>query len=130
MEKNCIVVVKEESGEKLIIRKEYYDMLIENGANIAAELLCDETIISERDGLISLSIPSGINGIGPFAFCDWNNLKDILIPESVKFIALGAFQNCSNLKIIHFMGTKDKWDKIDKAEADIPSPIKILFENE
>lgn len=49
-------------------------------------------------GLISVTIPEGINSIGRSAFYGCSNLEKIVIPESVSSIGSGVFTGCSKLE--------------------------------
>ena len=56
-------------------------------------------------------IPGEIDGvtvseIGVFAFQDHTELKTVIIPTSVTSVRYGAFENCSNLEQIVFLGTE------------------------
>ena len=54
--------------------------------------------------------------IGEAAFKNNKVVETIYIPESIKSIRIQAFIYCSNLKNIHYQGTKEQWDKIDIAD--------------
>ena len=50
--------------------------------------------------------PAGdlVTGINPYAFCNCNNIISITIPEKVRIIGEGAFDNCYNLTTVIFEG--------------------------
>ncbi len=54
--------------------------------------------------ITSLSLREGTIGIGDMAFRNYNNLKSIDIPDSVKYIGTNAFSNCSLLESISLNG--------------------------
>ena len=70
-----------------------YTYVIENG----------ECTITGGESGVSLEIPAEIEGapvtaIADYAFMDWRSLESIQIPESVRYIGKGAFQNCESLR--------------------------------
>lgn len=107
-------------------------------------LIQDQTLIraftNDRDVSINESI--GITAIGPWAFTNCSALKSIKLPEGVVSIGKNAFANCNFLEYvtipktvikidtsifdsspsvsfveIHFAGSEDDWDKIEKADG-------------
>lgn len=59
-----------------------------------------------------VTIPDNIIGIR-FGFCGYTNLKSITIHSHMKYILLWAFEDCSSLTDIYFLGSKNQWKKID-----------------
>ncbi len=59
-----------------------------------------------------VTIPNGITYIGSGAFRGNKNIVQLVIPRSVKIIDNFAFQGCTNLRRIKFMGSELKWGKI------------------
>ena len=49
------------------------------------------------EGLVSVSIGSGVQTIGDFAFYYCKSLKELVIPDSVKYIRRYAFYDCTRL---------------------------------
>lgn len=45
-------------------------------------------------------IPEGVKRIGSHAFCDCRSLKEVLLPDSLEIIDVCAFNSCYNLKKI------------------------------
>jgi hypothetical protein len=77
--------------------------------------------------LTNVRIPEGITVIESSAFQDCKNLTSVTIPKSVASIAYLAFYNCPNLTEIHFEGTVDQWNAIEKdTRWNLNSPIKVV----
>ena len=53
-------------------------------------------------------------GIGGQAFFRNDNLTSVVVPENVKYIVQGAFNNCNNLTSITFKGTIEQWGAVNK----------------
>lgn len=49
----------------------------------------------------SIVVKKGTTCISPYAFCNCNQLKSIIIPGDVKEIGVNAFYGCSNLTNVH-----------------------------
>ncbi|MBQ3922647.1 MAG: leucine-rich repeat protein [Spirochaetales bacterium] len=61
-------------------------------------------------------IPNHIKTIGYKAFEECRNLTSLVVPDCIVSIWNEAFYGCYKLNDITFLGTKDQWLKIDKAE--------------
>ena len=59
-------------------------------------------------------IPDSVTSIGSGAFSNCSGLTSITIPNSVTYIGDYAFEGCSKLKEIHYNGTIEEWNKIQK----------------
>ena len=61
--------------------------------------LTDEITVSSiiDKSMTSINIPYGINTIGNYAFSDFNNLSNVIIPDSINLIRSDAFMNCTSL---------------------------------
>ncbi len=62
-----------------------------------------------------LVLPEGVNKIGTYAFKNFSNVYGdtcVFLPQTLKHISYGAFDNCSSLKAISYTGTCDEWCKI------------------
>ena len=59
-------------------------------------------------------IPDSVTSIGRNAFALCPILTSITIPDSVTSIGNNIFSNCHNLKSIHFQGTVEEWNAIEK----------------
>lgn len=60
--------------------------------------------IFEGTNVVSLNIPSSCKTIGNYAFAGCTYLREIYIPESLTAISPIAFNNCSNLALVHYDG--------------------------
>ena len=61
-------------------------------------------------------IPAGVTSIENSAFEDCSGLTSVTIPDSVTEIGYGAFWVCSGLTSIHFQGTREQWENVDKGD--------------
>ena len=77
-------------------------------------IVCNNTLIyvspkdnSNTEGRIHdiSKIDTGINRLGQFCFSDCKNMRRVNIPEKIKSIGDGAFENCENLCEVYFYGT-------------------------
>lgn len=57
-------------------------------------------------GCSNTTIPNNIESIGDSAFANCKTLEEIIIPESVRYIGVWAFELCDNLKSVYFMGNE------------------------
>ena len=62
--------------------------------------------------LLTVNIKDGTRGISNNAFHNCGTLTNITIPESIKFINYYAFNGCSNLMKVNYLGTIDQWAEI------------------
>jgi len=62
---------------------------------------------------IPYKIADGIvTEIAGSAFSGQNGLSVITIPETIRFIAVGAFEDCTNLARVNYWGTEEDWANI------------------
>lgn len=66
--------------------------------------------------LESIVIPDGVTSIEHNTFYDCDSLSSITISASVQSVGYTAFYRCS-LEEIHFGGTMEQWETIDKAHS-------------
>ena len=59
-----------------------------------------------------LILPENLKYIGQYAFRYMYNLKSIVIPKSVTDIEEGAFEDCG-LETINYIGTEKEWGEIN-----------------
>lgn len=71
--------------------------------------------LSKNLDIKRVKIADGVTSIEEDAFFGCKNLTEVIIPDSVTSIENDAFENCKNLKTIHYAGTKDQWNAIEKA---------------
>ena len=64
-------------------------------------------------GLTSVTIGESVTSIGYEAFWNCSGLTEVTIPNSVTSIGFEAFRYCSGLTKVNYLGTVDKWVKID-----------------
>ena len=80
------------------------------------------------NSLKSINIPKGVTAIENSTFFLCKNLTEVIIPDSVTSIENDAFENCKNLKTIHYAGTRDQWNAIEKAFDWIPSTRELMID--
>ena len=67
--------------------------------------------------LTDLVVPDGTSGILSFSFYGYKHLLSLTIPQSVKYIGIEAFGDCTNLDKVVYLGTVSEWYSIKKANA-------------
>ena len=65
------------------------------------------------ESLSEIVIPEGAENILGEAFRYCKNLKTITLPASIKRISDAAFDGCSSLATVHYLGTADQWKAIE-----------------
>ena len=90
-----------------------------NGCKNLEEIVLNNTVnkipsnfCSSSEALSSMVIPEGADSIGYQAFRLCRNLKTITIPTSVRRIESRAFDGCSSLTTVHYLGTEEQWKEI------------------
>ena len=77
-----------------------------------------------------INIPEGIEEIGAEAFCMSETIEQIYLPTTLKYIGFGAFAY-SDIKEIHYPGTREEWDKIKLGGSifeDHQQPLKLYID--
>jgi uncharacterized repeat protein (TIGR02543 family) len=64
-----------------------------------------------------ITVPEKIDGrvvssIGDFAFAGQSRLRDVTLPSGLNNIGRYAFSDCSNLEIVYYNGTEEEWNNI------------------
>ena len=59
-----------------------------------------------RDELMSVTFNNGAASIGSYAFLDCSLLEEVSLPESLKEIGASAFDGCSGLKKVNYIGNR------------------------
>lgn len=67
--------------------------------------------------LTSISIPDSVTSIEKSTFSSCSSLTSISIPNSVTRIGESAFYACSNLTEIHYGGTIEEWNRVEKSTS-------------
>lgn len=63
--------------------------------------------------ITDIIIPDSVRYIARVAFLRCENLETIVIPGGITTIDTAAFVNCENLKDVYFLGTEEEWNKIN-----------------
>lgn len=63
-------------------------------------------------GISTFAIPDGVKEIGFNAFSMCDALTEITIPGTVSVINMFAFDNCTSLKKVNFLGSEAQWKKV------------------
>ena len=72
-------------------------------------------------------VPNGVERIGKNAFSNCENLNKIILPQSLKEVEFGAFDDC-NIREIYFGGTLEEWLNLDWM-AFVQSPYDLYVNN-
>ena len=57
-------------------------------------------------------IPSGVEILAEYAFCNSKNIKTLYIPNTLNYSNICVFINCINLENIYFNGTFEEWENL------------------
>lgn len=103
----------------------YYNNGIENWFRISFDNVWSNPLVygakfyyKEGQGykvLTDLVVPDGVSGILSYSFCGYKHLLSLTIPQSVKYIGIAAFSDCTNLDKVIYLGTVSEWYSINKA---------------
>lgn len=70
-----------------------------------------------------------IIGIKKEAFCGFNKIEEVRIPQSIAVIEDNAFAQCNNIKKVIYKGRKYEWDQIQIGVGnEILHNIEVEFE--
>lgn len=95
---------------------------LENGITIISEYAFSNSDLEE------IIIPEGVKVIGVGAFDGCEKLEKIILPKSLEEIRHFAFSDCPNLTSINYKGTQEQWEKINK-KFPIPTNINFVSDN-
>ena len=67
--------------------------------------------------LTTATLKEGVQQICCGAFEKCKRLEKVFLPKSIVFIERSAFLECDGLKEIHFNGTEEEWQAVQKEEG-------------
>ena len=85
------------AGEAFLGCTDIKNIVIPDNVKQIGDSVYDEGVFAGCDNLISVDIPNGITRIEENSFKNCISLKNIDLPESLKYIGEGAFFGCSSL---------------------------------
>lgn len=91
---------KDNNSGKICCKLESNGTLLINGDNVVVLNNCSLNNI--KDSVKKIVFENGIKGIGPEAFKNFANLKEIAVSPTVAYIDRGAFMNCESLSKVYF----------------------------
>ena len=65
-----------------------------------------------ESGLVSVTIPEGVQTIGDYAFSYCYKLKSVSIPSTLTRAGAYIFDESDNLINIYYNGTQEQWDHL------------------
>lgn len=95
---------------------------------VVNDLVVYETIVVECiqfKSVKSVHIPEGTKIISHGAFSKKTSIRTVNIPNSVTAIGDYVFSGCTNLKDIHYDGTKADWAKIGGDDCGVPQGTNV-----
>ena len=72
------------------------------------------------DQIKTILIGEGVTGLGQSAFGGVTDVTSLILPESLKTIETGAFQNCRDLKDVYYAGNGDQWRSVVRNPSNDP----------
>lgn len=87
--------------------------VIDNTEGIKLAGVGNHYLKEEREEYTFLKVPDFVDIIFGYAFSMCSNVKEVVLPKSVKAIKSSAFKNCENLKNVYYNGSKSQWKSID-----------------
>ncbi len=114
---------------RLLVQNEFtvsnYKLTKYNGLGYTVD---EKLGLTAEDGVLVIPTDLNVMYIGEEAFKDNDNIKKIVIPESVVDIQARAFLNCTALEEVYFVSTKERdYDK-EPAKADVSMIYEQAFE--
>lgn len=79
-----------------------------------------------NDGVLVIDKYSGSVYISVYALYDNNEVKEIYFPKELKGIYNGNFIKMNSLTKIHFEGSEEEWNAIEKTST-VPSNVEIVY---
>lgn len=76
------------------------------------------------NGITSIDLPSTLTKIGCTAF-ENGQMTELSIPRSVTYIGYYAFNYCLKLQDVHYLGTMEEWNNIEKSAYVFGNPSSI-----
>lgn len=101
-----------EIGEQILDNTVYYN----NSRNWEHKCLYlwENLIIYKGKTIKQVKIRKDTKTIAKFAFLGCGNLKEIVLPNGLENINQNAFASCEQLTFIHYEGTKEEFNAINK----------------
>ncbi len=78
-----------------------------------------------NDFIKEVTIPEGVESIGPYAFAGLTNLKKVVLPSTLETIEYGAFINCPNLTEVVGLEHVKLINKYAFQNCDIKNDLKL-----
>ncbi|MBE6992568.1 MAG: leucine-rich repeat domain-containing protein [Ruminococcaceae bacterium] len=80
--------------------------------------------------LMSITFGGSLKSIGAHAFSGCDSLVSITLPDDIQRIEESAFDRCGNLCLVHFMGSREQWERVSVAPGnEILKNAEICFLN-
>ena len=124
-ERDCFSSGEDEEGDVFFIPREIAGKLV---CKLTRELI--ETL-DEIEDVANVVIPDSVTSIGVGAFRGYDNLKSVKIPQSVTSVEESAFEGCTSLKSVKIPDSvtsigDNAFDRCDKlASVEIPANVKL-----
>ena len=122
IEKNELIILENEILYKYNGNHEKFE--IPKGIKVIYDYAFSRKSVNDTDNLKSVIIPDSVIAIGESAFADRNELTEVIIGNNVETIGKKAFLNCSNLEIINI---PEKVEKLESQVFDGCSSLETLY---
>ena len=70
-----------------------------------------------KNNIRTVTVASGVTGIGNYAFCDCSGLTEVTLPESLREIRNSAFENCTALTDVYYGGSLLDWNFVSVSDG-------------